>query len=315
MTFGTVPWMTMNARIPLIEHLMATSGAEAGLHYSMIWDTDTRRHRIYDMCPVGPPRFVDAFSRCDGMPLAEVMGVADPEHLERSLDTITDVLRFQRQRIAELPSGLAMVWQDAGVRESVGTNVFVDDHYLGWIGVFSQQPLRAETLAPSLPMVISDLEAAKAPTEHASNGTDAAAIVDAQGRCLRASAQMTRWLAEPAVHADLLRLLAQERGAESSMSGRVALAGRLVQVLHLRNDRAVIMFAQHESPRLQMIRALSRRQRSIATRTAVGHTPEEIGAELGLEASLVREQLVVIYARLGITSRAELIREIEGFVS
>jgi DNA-binding CsgD family transcriptional regulator len=55
-------------------------------------------------------------------------------------------------------------------------------------------------------------------------------------------------------------------------------------------------------------RGLSRRETEIARLVADGHTNREIGRRLFISEHTVRNQLVQVFAKLGVTRRAEIVR-------
>lgn len=308
----------MNAgvmREELVNELISVSGAKAGLYYSITRDQTDNVHRFYNMIAVGPTDFVDAFIQMSGMAMHELLGASRMD-FAKLLDAITDTQSFQRQTHAMMPKGIADCWTRANVRECNGTNVFHADRYLGWIGVFSDSTLDAcGALSSMLNHVVGTLsDAHDLESCSQSEFVDEAAIVGADGRCLRASAPVMTWLEQPTASKRIAELLEALRREARTHSGPVAVLDRVLEIELLEDGRAVLLFRVLEAAELRVIGRLTHRQRNVMARAAGGRSAKEIAEELGLSASTVRGYIKEIYERLGIASRAELAQEVLRFV-
>jgi DNA-binding CsgD family transcriptional regulator len=85
-------------------------------------------------------------------------------------------------------------------------------------------------------------------------------------------------------------------------------AGRWSLVEHFDSDGKRFMLARRNDPDLADPVALSRRQRQVAFYASMGLTNQEIGYALGLAENTVSAHLTQALSKLGIATRAELVR-------
>ena len=81
------------------------------------------------------------------------------------------------------------------------------------------------------------------------------------------------------------------------------------------SDGRRYIVARPNSPNLGDPRGLSEREHQVATYAALGESNKLIGYRLGIAPSTVSEQLAAGMRKLGVTSQAQLIQKLRGFVA
>jgi DNA-binding CsgD family transcriptional regulator len=143
---------------------------------------------------------------------------------------------------------------------------------------------------------------------------DVEAILTADGRLAHASGP-----GASTQNRQLLRQATQDIDRARSRSGRGdplaalelwqgLLAGRWSLVEHFDSDGRRFMLARRNDPGIPDAAALTRRQRQVVFYASLGLSNKETAYALGLAENTISAHLAAGLARLGITSRAELIR-------
>jgi DNA-binding CsgD family transcriptional regulator len=137
-------------------------------------------------------------------------------------------------------------------------------------------------------------------------------VLDARGRVLFASREAQAWLRKSGFREHLARLVraADRERIPSSTVGR----GR-IDLVRVHGRAEGLRYLAHVTPlrplRLSPAAALTEAQREIAALLASGATVSEIATMVGRSVETVRSHLKAIYQRLGVSSRAELVRALE----
>ena len=115
--------------------------------------------------------------------------------------------------------------------------------------------------------------------------------------------------------ADAVRRMDRARGALRRADPEEALGlwrglvdGTWSLVDHCDSDGKRYVLARRNEPGVRDPKALTQRERSVAAFAAMGHQDKFIGYLLGISAGTVSEHLQSARRKLGLTSRAELIR-------
>lgn len=130
------------------------------------------------------------------------------------------------------------------------------------------------------------------------------------GTIEHASAQGRHWLRVPRFRlalTDHVRRLDRSRSAASVSALPPSADARAVRVDGRGGVRYVINVQRCEPLRMPPIARLTAAEREVAQLASAGATAREIGRMLGKSHETVRRQLRAIYAKLEVTSRAELV--------
>jgi DNA-binding CsgD family transcriptional regulator len=148
------------------------------------------------------------------------------------------------------------------------------------------------------------------PTSHA--GTDA--VLDPGGRVLDASGrararEARQGLAEAVRHMDRARGALRRTDPDEALQLWQGLVdGTWSLVDHCESDGKRFVLARRNEPGVRDPKALTQRERSVAAFAAMGHQNKFIGYLLGLSTATVSGHLRAAQRKLGVTSRAELVR-------
>jgi DNA-binding CsgD family transcriptional regulator len=156
--------------------------------------------------------------------------------------------------------------------------------------------LRLRSLSPQPTLESDDVEAVLAPDGR---------CLDARGRATRQSARDV--LRDTARGIDRARTHAGRRSPEEALELWQGLtAGRWSLVDHFDSDGRRFVIARRNDPQLTDPRAISLRERQVATFAAVGRPNKLIAYALGISAAAVSAHLRRALRKLGLASTAEL---------
>jgi DNA-binding CsgD family transcriptional regulator len=185
-----------------------------------------------------------------------------------------------------------------------------EDEVHTWLGIFGKPGASAvgrgerAALTALAPRLLAELERTRAPTAD----VHGAIALDAEGQIIAADARAGPWLEAEGRRRRLPTLLRVGRAGDA-VEG--PLDGARLRLRAARGRLGPIWLGSISSP-APLERALdallTRTQREVASYAAVGATCAEIASTLGTRVETVRTHVRDIYARLGISTRAELAR-------
>ncbi len=151
-----------------------------------------------------------------------------------------------------------------------------------------------------------------APLDHAE------AIIEPSGKLVHASGQARGKLAREALRSEAR---AQDRartrrgrasGADAVAAWQALVKGRWSVLDHFDSDGRRFVVAQPNEPLPATRRALTARERQVATAASLGHSNKLIAYELGLDPSTVAKLLARARAKLGVGTRVELVATLQA---
>jgi DNA-binding NarL/FixJ family response regulator len=309
------------ARGALVGEFKASLGATGGLFYRVIYDPSDRINRIADVETIGPQRFCDVFNAAAGRGVGVAMlGEDDPARLDVLLDALPGANQFECSALEAMPEGIRRMWTACGIVQAMGTNLFSEHGHLGWFGVLRGQDApvfdtAALALATArLPTLIDVLHAVHTLDQAPTLAASSVAVLNAAGQLQQGSEAVTRWLEQSGATPRIAQWLRAHRAGEAPPC-RTTMGGRLVTFAPLLDGRLMLVFRTHDNPAFPLLQMLSRRQRMVAARAALGHTAQQIGDSLEISAETVRTHLREIYQRLEIESRTELTAMVKKLVT
>jgi DNA-binding CsgD family transcriptional regulator len=135
-------------------------------------------------------------------------------------------------------------------------------------------------------------------------------VIDDRGEVLMASASGQAWLALPGIPAELRRL-SQRPPTAGVVPVHFAQAAARVTVMRAGDTRHLLV---HLKPSMQAALRphLTPRQRSLASLLLAGHSLPDAADALGIGRETAKEHVRRMYLVLGVSSRLELLRALEG---
>lgn len=146
----------------------------------------------------------------------------------------------------------------------------------------------------------------------------AEAVLAPDGACANAEGPARTTAARTALRRAVLAS-EQAKSSQRRMSSQEALetwqalvAGRWSLVEHFESDGKRLLLAHKNDPELPDPRGLSLRERQVVAFAALGHSGQLTAYQLGLTRSTVARHLARAMAKLGVSTRAELLQRVRG---
>ena len=202
-----------------------------------------------------------------------------------------------------------------GIGSQLRAMMFGGDEFLGWIGYYRPSDARPFTEADRrmLNRYVGEVRRVLERTERSGWGRDlgpASLVCTIDGAIVHASASVRGYL-ERSCFRDLIARAVKSCNPAGGLQKR---AGEAADILELdpvdgeAGPRFVVRVLSAERPRRPASVSLTPRQLELADLAASGCTRRDIALRLGMTENTVKTHLKEIYARLGISTRAELAR-------